>query len=212
MRALVLPPDCDRLLVRPWADQVLDQVGYDPRSPYVERFWLGTLGPSATWFVRYVADRFDREPGEFVLDFESCAAAIGIGGTGGGANGQRRRTGNVPRILARCCEFRVARIVNKGVVEIRPKLAPLSQRQLNKLGDDLRAEHARWIADGPDASDNAVLAVRARRLALTLLNFGEDAQAAERQLERWRFPAQLARDAIGWAVDQWHDPAVANAL
>ena len=48
MRALVLPPDCDRLLVRPWVDPVLEQVGYDPRSPYVERFWLGTLGPSST--------------------------------------------------------------------------------------------------------------------------------------------------------------------
>ena len=34
------------LTVRPWPDSVIDQVGHDPRSSYVERFWLGVLGPS----------------------------------------------------------------------------------------------------------------------------------------------------------------------
>src|SRR5687768_15922989 len=111
MRALVLPPESDRMLVRPWVDPVLDQVGYDPRSPYVERFWLGILGPSATWFVRYVADRFDRFPTEFTLDLKDCATAIGIGGN-------RRPTGHLPRTLARCCEFRVARVVNRHMIEV----------------------------------------------------------------------------------------------
>jgi hypothetical protein len=205
MRALVLPPDCDRLLVRPWVDPVLEQVGYDPRSPYVERFWLGTLGPSATWFARYVADRFDRTPDEFVLDFESCAASIGLGRNGS-------RAGTLPKTLARCCEFRVARMVNRNLIEVRRKLAPLSQRQLSRLTDALRAEHERWMADAPDAARNAVLTDRARRLALSLLELGEDAEGAERQLERWRFPAQMARDAIDWALDRWRGPTVATAM
>jgi hypothetical protein len=34
------------LAVRPWPDPVIDQVGHDPRSPYVEQFWLGVLGPT----------------------------------------------------------------------------------------------------------------------------------------------------------------------
>ena len=46
------PPDEQdgptHLLVRPWIDPVLDEVGHDPRSPYVERFWLSSLGPSST--------------------------------------------------------------------------------------------------------------------------------------------------------------------
>jgi hypothetical protein len=30
----------------PWIDPVVDRRGHDPRSTYVEQFWLGTLGPS----------------------------------------------------------------------------------------------------------------------------------------------------------------------
>ena len=29
-----------------WEDPVVDLLGHDPRSPYVERFWLAVLGPS----------------------------------------------------------------------------------------------------------------------------------------------------------------------
>jgi hypothetical protein len=34
------------LNVEPWADPVVDELGVDPRAPYVERFWLPVLGPS----------------------------------------------------------------------------------------------------------------------------------------------------------------------
>jgi hypothetical protein len=36
------------LTVRPWPDGVIDALGHDPRSAYVEQFWLGILGPSTT--------------------------------------------------------------------------------------------------------------------------------------------------------------------
>lgn len=29
----------------PWVDPVVDDDGFDPRSRYVEWFWLGVLGP-----------------------------------------------------------------------------------------------------------------------------------------------------------------------
>jgi hypothetical protein len=32
--------------VTPWHDPVVEAVGHDLRSPYVERFWLALLGPS----------------------------------------------------------------------------------------------------------------------------------------------------------------------
>lgn len=35
------------ITVRPWIDPVVDEHGHDPRSRYVERFWLGVLGPTA---------------------------------------------------------------------------------------------------------------------------------------------------------------------
>ena len=43
--------------VERWTDPVVDRRGHDPRSLYVERFWLGAIGPSATWIMRRLADR-----------------------------------------------------------------------------------------------------------------------------------------------------------
>ncbi len=37
------------LHIRPWSDDVVDKLGFDPRSSYVEDFWLGILGPSTVW-------------------------------------------------------------------------------------------------------------------------------------------------------------------
>jgi hypothetical protein len=33
------------ITVKPWHDPVVDVLGHDPRSRYVETFWLPTLGP-----------------------------------------------------------------------------------------------------------------------------------------------------------------------
>ena len=43
------------LALRPWVDELIDTLGFDPRSSYVERFWLPILGPSTTWLLRRVA-------------------------------------------------------------------------------------------------------------------------------------------------------------
>lgn len=34
-------------IIRPWADPVVDVRGFDPRSQYVERYWLSVIGPTA---------------------------------------------------------------------------------------------------------------------------------------------------------------------
>jgi hypothetical protein len=36
----------DHLRISPWHDPVVDAIGHDPRSNYVERFWLSLLGPA----------------------------------------------------------------------------------------------------------------------------------------------------------------------
>lgn len=45
---ITLPFDlpADQLHITAWHDPVVDALGHDPRSPYVERFWLPLLGPS----------------------------------------------------------------------------------------------------------------------------------------------------------------------
>ena len=46
-------------VVLPWHDALIDPIGFDPRSAYVEQFWLGILGPSTVWLLRRIASGFD---------------------------------------------------------------------------------------------------------------------------------------------------------
>src|ERR671933_2368459 len=68
------------LPVRPWPDGVIDALGHDPRSVYVERFWLGILGPSTTWLLRRLAAGLEAEPAGFSLSLPDTAQALGLGG------------------------------------------------------------------------------------------------------------------------------------
>ena len=60
-------PISETLAVRPWPDPVIDALGHDPRSAYVEHFWLGILGPSTTWLLRRLAAGFETSPSGFDL-------------------------------------------------------------------------------------------------------------------------------------------------
>jgi len=200
MRALSLPSNCDRLLVRPWSDPVLDDIGHDPRSPYVERFWLAVLGPSSTFFLRHVVERFDDAPHGFDLDLAACAAAIGLGI-------RQTRTAAFPRTVTRCCQFGAARLATPTTLEVRRRLAPLNKRQLNRLPEPLRNEHDDWLRrarpGAPAPVPASTLVDKARRLALSLLELGEDADGTERQLQHWRFPQLMASEATAWALGRW---------
>src|SRR3974377_617260 len=50
-----------------WEDRALEVVGFDPRSLYVETFWLPILGPSAILLLRRLADRLEAAPSGFAL-------------------------------------------------------------------------------------------------------------------------------------------------
>ena len=78
---LELPVDVMRVVA--WVDPVVDALGFDPRSDYVELFWLGVIGPSTTWLMRRLAAGLDRSPEGFTLDLIETARALGIGGHGG---------------------------------------------------------------------------------------------------------------------------------
>ena len=200
MRARDLPPDTDYVLVRPLFDPVVDRVGHDPRSPYVERFWLGVLGPSVTWLLRYLVGRLEAEPDGFDLELDACAKAIGLGHLQG-------PNAAFPRTIHRACQFGMARLIGGTTFEVRRKLPPLPQRHLSRLPEALQVEHPRWVdgvppeaADGSGPADDE-LRDRARRLALSLVELGEDREGTERQLHRWRFHPALATEATDWAFD-----------
>ena len=181
--------------IRPWVDDLVDTLGHDPRSAYVERFWLGILGPSTTWLLRRVAAGLDAHPDGFLLSLAGTAREIGLGDKGG-------RHSPFVRALVRCCQFDMARPSpeRSGVLEVRRYLPPLNRRQTARLPDGLREAHERWQEDQL-RSEHEQVRHRARQLALSLVELGEDPGEVERQLLRWRFHPAMAGQASAWA---WH--------
>ena len=193
----------EKLKVIPWVDQVIDKVGFDPRSPYVERFWLSIIGPSTTWLMRRVASGFDASPDGFYLPLGETARALGLGDRGG-------RHSTLLRTVNRMIQFELAKVAGPDAVAVRRRLPPLSRRHTARLSPALQEAHDRWqadqLSDPPDESHRR----RARHLALSLLELGEDPESVERQLSGWRYHPAAVKDATAWATER-HRSALAAA-
>lgn len=181
----------DTLTVTAWADPVVEALGHDPRSHYVERFWLGVLGPSTTWLLRRLADRFDHAPDGFELPLDDTARELGLGMRNG-------RHSPFMRSIERACQFGLARRSLPATLEVRRSLPPITQGQLRRLPNQVQRAHQAWRRSQLEAHDERT-EQHARRLALTLLEIGEPIDAAERQLCAWRVDASVAARASSWA-------------
>lgn len=122
--------------IRPWVDPIVDTRGHDPRGAYVERFWLGVIGPTATWIMRRLADRFDEAPDGFVLDLDHTADTMGVSF----AKGVNSPFG---RALHRCVMFGLARPLSDGFA-VRRRFPSVAHRHLRRFPPDLQAEHQEW--------------------------------------------------------------------
>lgn len=191
------------LRVVPWVDDLIDKVGFDPRSTYVERFWLSVIGPSTTWLMRRLASGFDASPQGFDLPLGETARALGLGDKGG-------RHSPFLRTVNRMIQFELARVAGPDRLAVRRRLPPLSRRHTVRLSPALQEAHNRWQAeqllDPPEEGQRR----RARHLALSLLELGEDPESVERQLTRWRYHPALVKDAATWATER-HRSALAAA-
>lgn len=192
-----LPPTypVPALTVVPWPDPVIDELGHPVRSAYVERFWLGLLGPTSTLLLRRLAAGLEDEPDGFRLDLALTAAELGLGHLSG-------RHSPFFRSIERCCRFAAADLVDEGTLRVRRRLPPLTHFQLSRLPGALQEAHRAWEAPGPAAPPVEEQRERARGLALSLLELGEDADSAERQLHRWRLHPAMAHDAVAWATQR----------
>jgi hypothetical protein len=125
-----------RLVVRTWPDPVLDNLGHDPRSSYVEQYWLSILGPSAILLLRRLANGLDARPDGFELDPAQWALELGLGAKGG-------RHGPFWRSVDRVCRFKAAQR-NGEVLSVRRRMPPLTHRQIERLPEHLRRAHEAW--------------------------------------------------------------------
>ena len=187
--------------VETWTDPVIDQLGHDPRSAYVEKFWLPILGPSSVWLLRRLADGLDRHPEGFDLDLVEAAHSLGVGMRGG-------RNAPLLRTFERCCRFGAARMHGSSAIFVRRRLAPLTRSQTERLPDSLQREHDQWLSQPRTLPSFEQMQHRARTLALSMRQLGEDNSSVERQLHRWRFHPAVAHEALRWAIA--HEPQIGD--
>jgi hypothetical protein len=186
------PAEIEFIRIVGWPDPVIDRLGYDPRSLYVETFWLGILGPTCTWLMRRLVTGLDEHPAGFDLDLAETARALGLGGRSG-------RHSPFRRALARCVTFEMARREGPATLAVRRRIPPLPRRHLLRLSPPLQERHAHWTV--PTRSSPVLQDARrnAGRLALGLLASGTERPEAELQLVRWKVHPALAHEAVQWA-------------
>jgi hypothetical protein len=190
--AVAATPEIESIRIIGWPDPVIDRLGYDPRSLYVETFWLGILGPTCTWLMRRFAAGLDDDPDGFDLDRADTARALGLGDRSG-------RQSPFRRALARCVTFEMARPEGPTTLAVRRRIPPMPRRHLQRLPVSLQDRHSQWMT--PVRSSPALEEARrnARRLALALLASDNTRPEVELQLVRWQVHPAIAHEAAQWA-------------
>lgn len=129
----------DRVTITPWIDPIVDPIGHDPRSGYVERFWLSTLGPTATWLLRRLVEGFDEHPDGYVLDLAVTAQSLGLNYSSG-------QSSPFAKAFNRCVMFGLAHHCSTGYV-VRRRIPEVARRHLLRMPDELRQAHEVWLAE-----------------------------------------------------------------
>jgi hypothetical protein len=179
------------IVIVPWYDEVVDPIGYDPRSTYVETFWLNVFGPTATWLIRRMVTGLDEYPGGYELDLDQTASALGLTFTPGASN-------PFARSMNRCVLFGAAQPVSGGLA-VRRRLPPVANRHLQRMPPYLRDAHQAWASRSiPPATELA----RARTLGRAMLAAGDPSDALERQLLGLGVGPHAALQVVGELASQ----------
>jgi hypothetical protein len=184
--------------ITPWPDPVIDTLGFDPRSSYVETFWLPTLGPTSVLLLRHLAARLDREPQGFELVLADTSQALGLGARDGNSS-------PLMRCLARLVQFDVACDDGRGTLAVRRHVPPVNRRHIRRLPVALQAAHAEWVQAQLSEPPLERARRRARRLALTLLEQSEDPDRVEHALRTAGFQPTVCHESARWAVAKHRD-------
>lgn len=179
------------LRVVPWTDG--SQCGeFDPRSRYVERFWLSVLGPSAVWMLRRLAEGLDDHPEGFELDLDDLACRLGLGRSSS-------RHSPLRRAIGRCAHFGLVLPCDDDVLKTRQRFPPVPRRHVLRMPIELQEEHRGWQSIAATANDGLLLRRRARLLALDLRELDVDVASIELRLLRRGIHPATAFEAAHWA-------------
>lgn len=133
---------CDgRVRITAWPDALTDSVGHPVCGEYVENFWLGILGPTATWLLRRFAGALGTHGAGSDVDLQVLAGSLGLAYNPG-------RPNPFARGMDRLIMFGLVRHVSSSPVAtfaVRSRVPSLSQRQLARLPEQLRLDHAGFV-------------------------------------------------------------------
>ena len=158
------------MTVRAWVDPTVDDDGHDPRSRYVEQFWLGVLGPTATWLLRRLVSGLELHPDGYEIDLGVTARSMGMSYTEG-------RSSPFAKALQRCTMFGLAHQTSDGIA-VRRRIPAVAHRHLRRMPDAVQEAHDAWMRTVIDVDELD----RAHRLALAMLAAGDDSSTIEHQL------------------------------
>jgi hypothetical protein len=193
------------LAIRPWPDPIIDTLGHDPRSVYVERFWLPTLGPTSLLLLRRIAAGLHEHPDGITVEVAELSQALGVGFRDGNSS-------PVMRSMDRLIQFDLACGESDTGYAVRRTVPPVNRRHVGRLPSRLQDEHRAWAERALAESPVAIARKRARRLAFTLIEQGDDLDHVERVLHDIGFHPTICRESATWAHDrhrQAYDEAVA---
>jgi hypothetical protein len=163
-------PSESTLMVVPWHDPVVDHVGFDVRSAYVETFWLNILGPTASWTLRRLVNGLDRYPLGYELELEETASELGLSYSAATSN-------TFVRALQRCVLFGAAQPITDALA-VRRRLPPVAARHLSRMPAGLQRQHAHWQVRDTNFSELE----RGLALAAAMMAAGDEPALVERQL------------------------------
>jgi hypothetical protein len=177
-------PSEPTVMVVPWHDPLVDSVGHEVRSQYVELFWLNVLGPTATWTLRRLVAGLDRYPLGYELDLDETANELGLSYSAATSN-------TFVRARQRCVLFGVAQPIPDGLA-VRRRLPPVAGRHLARMPEGLQLQHAAWTVRQATLPDLE----RGLALATAMVAAGDDPEVVERQLLAVGVPPAAAVEAL----------------
>ena len=124
----------DPLHVVALADPLIDALGHEVRSEYVETYWLPILGPSAVWAARRLVGWLGDSEG-VTVPLGPLAASLGLGST-------VSTQSPMVRTLSRLVDFGLAGIVGTTYA-VRRRFPPLPMRFVERLPEFLAECHRR---------------------------------------------------------------------
>ena len=128
------------------------------------------------------------------------------------ALGLGERDGNsspIVRTLSRLGQFDLSCEDGQGSVAVRRNLPAVNPRHLRRLPGSVQAAHAEWTDIERSQGPLATARQRARRVAFTLLEQGDDPDHVERALQSIGFHPAICHESARWAYER-HCEALAH--